>query len=185
MSLTNPFLFFVQVRDDRLAYVYRSNNVRLLHLPCPRSFSDVLTTIYFCFVNLLPSCGDVEMNPGQSTEMLLTLNEDVRELKQTLKDTNSKLTDTCNKLPSVDHKIDEISATVIDYTCKVDELQSTVEKLPLNVDDLENKSRRNNLIVYGIKEDTEENHQSLEEIVCETVLATTLNVPNVAIQSIH
>ncbi|XP_065281554.1 uncharacterized protein [Dermacentor albipictus] len=186
MPLTNPFLFFVQVRDYRLTYTYRSDNVCLLLLPCPRSLSDMLTAIYHCFVNLLPTCGDVETNPGPSTaEMLQTLIDDVRELKHTVQATNSKVNETSIKLFSIDKKLDDISATVTNYTSKVDELQSEVEKLALKVDDLENRSRRENLIVYGIKESTEENWQSLEQVVTKNILTDTLKVPNVAIERIH
>ncbi|KAH7980702.1 hypothetical protein HPB49_018384 [Dermacentor silvarum] len=89
------------------------------------------------------------------------------------------------KLSSIDKKLDDISATVTDYTCNVDELQSEVVKLVLKVDDLENRSRRENLIVYGIKESVAENQQSLEQVVSKSILADTLKDPNVAIERIH
>ncbi|KAH7960759.1 hypothetical protein HPB49_023047 [Dermacentor silvarum] len=117
--------------------------------------------------------------------MLQTLIADVGELKQTVQATNSNVNETSIKLSSIDKKLDDISATVTYYTCKVDELQSEVAKLVLKVDDLENRSRRENLIVYGIKESIEENRQSLEQFLSKSILADTLKVPNVAIERIH
>ncbi|XP_049266808.1 uncharacterized protein LOC125756318 [Rhipicephalus sanguineus] len=69
-------------------------------------------------------------------------------------------------------------------TKKVDVLQKTVN-LILKVDDLENRSRRNNLIIYGVKEAVEEDQPCLEQIVSKEIFQDLLNIRDVPFQRIH
>ncbi|XP_077516726.1 uncharacterized protein LOC144127643, partial [Amblyomma americanum] len=72
-----------------------------------------------------------------------------------------------------------------DYTSKVESLEKTVDSLLMKVDDLENRSRRNNLIVFGVKETEDETPQDLENTVCKDVLLNRLKISDVAIERIH
>lgn len=106
-------------------------------------------------VDFFPLCYEVEPNPGPTTEQMLTMIlEAVRELKSNFYTVTQRLNETTNKLPSMDSKLDGFASSVCRYTRKVDELQRTVDSLLIKVNDLENRSRRNNLVVYGVSEPT-------------------------------
>ncbi|XP_049523120.1 uncharacterized protein LOC125945415 [Dermacentor silvarum] len=110
------------------------------------------------------------------------IRDDIRDLKQT---TNSKFRESTDKLNAIDTKLDNIASTVTKYTSKVDALQETVDSLLLKIDDLENRSRRNNLIIFGVKEAKGVRIPSLERTVSKDILEDLLKLPNVDIERIH
>lgn len=83
------------------------------------------------------------------------------------------------------NKLDELTQTVTSYTAKVDDLQAQVNGLIRKIDDLENRSRRNNIIIFGVKESRGEPQQSLEEQVTKNIFEDLLKIPDVAIERIH
>ncbi|XP_077547665.1 uncharacterized protein LOC144159882 [Haemaphysalis longicornis] len=60
---SNPFVFLAQVRK-RYGKCYRSNDLCLLVLPCPRLLCLFLYDLSSHVVNVLLLAGDVETNPG-------------------------------------------------------------------------------------------------------------------------
>lgn len=154
-------------------------------LPCPRSLLLVLSAVYDCFVDLLPHCGDVESNPGPTEAMFQKILDEIRLLKESSGTATQRLSETCDKLSAIERKLDELSGTVTSYTTKVDKLQQQVDSLVYKIDDLENRSRRGNLIVYGIKEMKDEKVELLEQIVSNDILGEILKVKNVGIECTH
>lgn len=73
----------------------------------------------------------------------------------------------------------------MDCTTKVSALEKVVSGLELKLDDLENRSRRSNLIVYGIPEDEKEDEESLEQVINNTVAKGVLKIEPVSIERIH
>lgn len=55
----------------------------------------------------------------------------------------------------------------------------------MKIDDLENRSRRSNLIIFGVKEAKGERIASLERTVSKDILEDLLKLPNVDIERIH
>ncbi|XP_075732492.1 uncharacterized protein LOC142775060 [Rhipicephalus microplus] len=187
MLLRNPFLFFVQVRDDRNLSCYRDDNVCLVLLLCPRSLLLAYCAVYECLVDLLSSCGDVEPNPGPTTEAILkTSINDIRELKDSSSAVNQQLSKTVDTLTSIEKKkkLDDLSQTVASNTTNVDDLQKQVDGLTKKIDDLENCSRRNNMLIFGVTEENDAD-QPLGEQVAKGILEDIIQVPNVAIERIH
>ncbi|KAH8035044.1 hypothetical protein HPB51_004285 [Rhipicephalus microplus] len=185
MILRNPFLLVIQVRDYRPELEYRSDDVCLVLLPCPRSLLLVLSAVYDCFVDLLPHCGDVESNPGPTEAMFQKILDEIRLLKESSGTATQRLSETCDKLSAIERKLDELSGTVTSYTTKVDKLQQQVDSLVYKIEDLENRSRRGNLIVYGIKEMKDEKVELLEQKVSNDILGEILKVKNVGIECVH
>lgn len=68
---------------------------------------------------------------------------------------------------------------------KVTNLELCVQKLEKKIDDLENRSRRNNLIVYGIREMDNETEDNLMNSVVNEVLSDRLAVNVKSIERIH
>lgn len=63
-------------------------------------------------------------------------------------------------------------------------MQSTIETLEKRIDELENRSRRGNLIVYGLPEANDETSESLEKIVNEKIIRDTLELDPIEIERI-
>lgn len=57
--------------------------------------------------------------------------------------------------------------------------------MELKIDDLENRSRRSNLLVYGVPEEADENPETLEQTISEQILKNILKIKPVPIERIH
>lgn len=64
-------------------------------------------------------------------------------------------------------------------------MKQVIETLQKRIDDLENRSRRSNLIVYGLAEQEGETSESLEQAVNEGIIKEKLELEPVAIERIH
>ena len=53
------------------------------------------------------------------------------------------------------------------------------------MDDLENRSRRSNIIIYGVAENEKESDDSLEEVVNETIVKNILKMEPITCERIH
>lgn len=69
-NMPNPFLFFAQV-SNKYSTVKTSNR-RLIQLTCPQGVLLACLVIRNFGVSLLMLCGDIEPNPGRTTEELLS-----------------------------------------------------------------------------------------------------------------
>lgn len=190
-------MFFVQVGDKSSV---RNNSLTLIVLPSPhflvmlRECADVIRT-------LLLMSGDVELNPRPNTEA----NSTDQMLKKILKEqtkTNETLKDlTCNhkhiettvegikqrietmekvlgRLNHLEHKLAEC-----DQACQ--DTNKLLLSLGAKVDDLGNRSRRNNLIIYGVSEEPNEDNRSLEDKVKKTVFKDLLDLEVRTIERIY
>lgn len=173
------------MRESRKVACYRSDDVCLLLLPCPRPLVLAFCATYECFVDLLSTCGDVESNPGPVEEMLKTIMNQLGELRENSVKVNRRFDETCSTLTVINNKLDELTQTVTSYTAKVDELQEQVNGLMRKIDDLENRSRRNNITIFGVNEPMGEPQQSLEEQVRKNISEDLLKIPDVAIERIR
>ncbi|XP_077560605.1 uncharacterized protein LOC144175397 [Haemaphysalis longicornis] len=178
MQISNPFVFFVQV-SKRYGKCFRSSDPCLIVLPCPRLLCPMLSDMLLYALDLLLLSGDVETNPGPDlakiAKQIELIANDIKEIKE-------------GRLASIDAKLENL--TVLDSkisTCmdQVSNLQKEITALELKLDDLENRSRRSNLIFYGIEEDKNENNESLEDTINEKILKNILEIEPVAIERIH
>ncbi|XP_065286334.1 uncharacterized protein [Dermacentor albipictus] len=175
---SNPFVFAIQV-SKRFGKCLKSNELCLIVLPCPRLLSNLLCEFCVHVSKLLLIAGDVESNPGpdydQFSKQLKQISDDIRVIKE-------------ERLTSIDLKLDSLSNLDTKVsTCmeQINSLQKALISLELKVDDLENRSRRSNLIVYGLPEEAKENEGSLEHKVHEKILKSVLEVEDVTIERIH
>ncbi|XP_075529665.1 uncharacterized protein LOC142562797 isoform X2 [Dermacentor variabilis] len=102
--------------------------------------------------------GDVETNPGPGDiaieEQLKMIAKDIQEIK------NEKLV-TNKKLGAIDKKLEKIGKMekqILECVERVDKLDYLVLSLTKKVDELDNRGRRSNLVIYGVKEIENESH---------------------------
>ncbi|XP_077494377.1 uncharacterized protein LOC144105034 [Amblyomma americanum] len=184
MSVTNPFAFFAQV-SKRYGKSFRSNNVCLLLLPCPQPLCELLLNVIVSLRYQLLLGGDIEKNPGPIdqtiSEQLKIIAEDIQEIKKGKAVTNQKLIAIEKKL----EKISGLETQLTECARKVAELERNLATMTSKLDELENRSRRSNLIPYGVKEQEDETTDTLHETVTKTVFEDVLGITKTDIERIH
>lgn len=119
------------------------------------------------------SCGDIESNPGPPKEdMLMQLLEGQKKLSSAVecvqssqKNIEKKISGLVDRIDSLERKLNELSglsSEVKNVQLSTSKLENQVSTLINKVDDLENRSRRNNLIIYGLEEPAEEQYEDLK-----------------------
>ncbi|KAM7298388.1 uncharacterized protein ISCGN_018984 [Ixodes scapularis] len=201
------FLLFVQVGDNLTSrsrfYVFllpvpphvvfataKSRNVT-----CRVRRRFVLMRSYAFYFLLLLLCGDIELNPGPDTaatlQILLDGQNAIKAKLQTI-ETNQEqskatLDDLKTRIESLEQHLaqfSEMKAAVTDCRKQCEDTHSVVRNLTAKVDDLENRSRRCNLIFYGVPDtDTRELPAASEKRVQEIV--TRLGLEPVQIERAH
>lgn len=158
-QLENPADDIRAVKEERLA----------------DGLSDVYLYIRSIFVSLLLLCGDVEQNPGPSIE----------EMFEQLLDGQKSVT---SRLDAIEEKLKPVEASVVvvnELGPKIATLEKTIQNLEKKLVELEDRSRRSNLIVYGVEEKIDESVESLTNEVVDNVFSTVLQVKVSSVERIH
>ncbi|XP_075530132.1 uncharacterized protein LOC142563465 [Dermacentor variabilis] len=78
-----------------------------------------------------------------------------------------------------------LEGRIADVEDKIATLENTISSLALQVDDLENRSRRSNLIFYGIPEVENEKPDDLERTISDKIIKGTIGVTVSGIERMH
>ncbi|XP_070393949.1 uncharacterized protein [Dermacentor albipictus] len=172
-TMSNPFLLFAQVSNNYSSV--KTSNRCLVLLACPKSACAVYLYVQDILVSLLVLCGDVEVNPGPSTgELLLQLLGGQKSMQERLDAIEAKL-----------KQVEESAAIVKEVGTRIADMERTIKTLEKKLVDIEDRSRRNNLIVFGIPERRDETSTSLMEDVVDGLFKTTLGVQVSSVERIH
>ncbi|XP_037572058.1 uncharacterized protein LOC119454127 [Dermacentor silvarum] len=200
-----PALFVVQVSNNYSVPSLRDNDVTLTVLPSPHFLAVLIVECYDVFKLLLLTSGDVELNPGPTSDSESDTRPNNDLLKQILKEqskTNKTLKELVTNLKKVERTVDNMETRLAaiendmerlkyceeklaECENKYDTTKDQIQNLALKLDDLENRSRRNNLIIYGVTEKPNEDIVSLEKIVRENILKETLGIEVKTLERIH
>lgn len=150
-------------------------------LPCPGLLCLILTEMLSHIKKLLLLCGDVETNPGPGPDLTLLL----KQIQQIADDVKGIKNDRLTAIESTLEKVAALDEKVSSCVTAVNKLQQSLSAMENRLDDLENRSRRSNLILYGIPENGKENDRDLAEMVNEDVIKKVLELEPVAIERIH
>lgn len=111
----------------------------------------------------------------QILDQLTAIAQDINDIKETrLADIDRKLDAIANLEQKLERCGHEIAAT-----------NEVIKRLEKRVDDLENRSRRSNLIVYGLTEREGETSKDFESAVNDNIIKGKLELEPVAIERIH
>lgn len=123
--------------------------------------------------------GDIESNPGpelkEIAKQLAEIASDIKDIKE-------------RRLTDIDSKLDVITKLEADVVACHEEMacmNKVIKSLEARIDDLENRSRRSNLIVYGIPEAEDETSETLAQAVNEGIITKILELEPVSIERIH
>lgn len=154
-------------------------------LPCPRSLCPLLCDACSFIRDLLLLGGDVETIPGPDMEKIL---EQLKKISDDLQEIKSEKIKTNVRLLAIEQKMESITALEGRITACEEQMSvvaGTIRTLSAKIDDLENRSRRSNLIVYGIPEIVNESNESLDSFVTEKILKEILEVQSAGFERIH
>ncbi|XP_077519803.1 uncharacterized protein LOC144129518 [Amblyomma americanum] len=172
-SMSNPLLFYMQVSNK--SSTVKSSDRCFIQLTCPPILCTLCLVVRDFVFSLLMLSGDVEPNPGPTTEeMLAEILNGQRKIEKRLEEIEMKL-----------KVVEESASAVKEISKKVSGLEKTVRSLQDKFIDLEDRSRRNNLLVFGVKEKDEETQDDLKEAVIEGVFENTLGVQVSSVERIH
>ncbi|KAM7303424.1 uncharacterized protein ISCGN_013382 [Ixodes scapularis] len=176
----------------------RTSNVMLLRVSCPidkrvlcryMHFAGswvIATLMSLCcelsfsfFETLLLLSGDVELNPGPMTkaqiEQLGKIETILLELQSGQMTVLGKLAGIEAKQADLERKFDTISLKTNDIEKRVLQIEGSGRKLEAKLDDLENRSRRTNLVFFGVpdnsRSETWEESERLITKICKDVLS--------------
>ncbi|XP_029844350.2 uncharacterized protein LOC115327481 [Ixodes scapularis] len=195
---THPFLIIPQVSRPHVR-CFRSNDVCIIVLPNPGTLYSIFVECCRNVSTLLMLAGDVESNPGPDevpTRVLLEqllatqkeISQNIADIKSEQQSTKSWCASVNSRLGLIETSIDELRSTtkrVEGCEYGLADVASTIGDLKRKIDDLENRSRRNNLIIHGIKCDVNETADQLKEKVCTNIFSTKLQVDVSTVERIH
>lgn len=185
---------FVQVGARKFGF--HIDHFCLLVLPCSHVVLDCLRECFSTAVLLLKLSGDVEENPGPTTqemfnEMIQTQKEilsKISEIQTKQASSEATMLQMQNRLLTIEKKlqrVDETEARLEKLEHSVGGCDAEIETLARQIDELENRSRRNNLIVRGSKEVSKETEEILLKRVNDDVFDKILNNKLISIERIH
>ena len=108
--------------------------------------------------------------------ILLKLESLEKSQKKTAKDV-SELKDSYKLL---DHDVTEIKSAIEEKASR-----NEINALNKKIDDLENRSKRNNIVVWGLKEGAEKDCSSIEEFLKEELFSKHMGLENMEVMRAH
>ncbi|XP_077527695.1 uncharacterized protein LOC144139057 [Haemaphysalis longicornis] len=173
------------VTNSYSIFAKRTSRRSLLVLPSPQCFLDILCDCCrMTFKLLLLLAGDVESNPGPSKPVplppdVLSALKDLQsgqnamlEQLQSIRTTLANHEKTFGDLKARLENIESDCASITTVKTQIRAVESTtqacvsqISELSARVDDAENRSRRSNLIFYGLKDAKNETWEASEKLV--------------------
>lgn len=142
----------------------------------------------FCAMRLL-LCGDIESNPGPTVEeLLLKVLEGQNELRNEICGLKGMFVDIKQRFDGIEKHITELKTK----SSKLDVLDNLVSTYQKSVSfqthkltDFEDRSRRSNLVVFGISESPKETEAELKQKVIDATFKDKLGVTCKSVGRIH
>ncbi|XP_075731736.1 uncharacterized protein LOC119163627 [Rhipicephalus microplus] len=164
--ITNQFAPAMQVGEPYVVFSKRSGNYFLVQLPSPHCCMVIIAECVHVIRALLILAGDVETNPGPSniSENLLAelrkLSAGQTQLIAEVQGLKSQLGNTDKTIGELNKRLSDLEShyqSLVPLRKEIEVLRVNTEQtscrifaLEARIDDAENRSRRNNLIFYGI-----------------------------------
>ncbi|XP_050023164.1 uncharacterized protein [Dermacentor andersoni] len=170
----------MQVGERFSLFAKKSNNYFLVQLPSPQCLNAVLADCFHVvFSLLLLLSGDIETNPGPDTAAILAelkkistgqskLISEVQDLKSQLLATDRNVSDLGKRMTELESHYESLVTLKTDTeVLRADATKATrlISKLEARFDDAENRTRRNNLVFYGLPETTPESYAQSEQLI--------------------
>ncbi|XP_037498724.1 uncharacterized protein LOC119372322 [Rhipicephalus sanguineus] len=164
LATSNTLVFAVQVSAKYSLFNKKSSDYCLVQLPSPQCCLALFGECVHVIQSLLLLSGDVETNPGPSMNDVLAelqkltagqskLITEVQSLKNQVMSTDKTLTDLSKRMTELEQHYQALMPLRNELEAvhaATGETGRLVSNLESRIDDADNRSRRNNLILYGI-----------------------------------
>ncbi|XP_049514379.1 uncharacterized protein LOC125941357 [Dermacentor silvarum] len=197
----NPLVFAMQVGTRHSLFAKRCSDYCLVQLPSPHCCLALIGECVGVIRRLLILSGDIETNPGPDTNDVLkelqkisasqnTLISEVQGLKSQIVNTDKILMDLNKRMTELEHHYqamiplqNELEAV----KCASAQTASLVSVIENRLDDADNRSRRNNLIFYGLPDtNPKETFAQSEKLVIDEIADTMkVNLESKDIERAH
>uniref|UniRef100_L7LWR8 Putative tick transposon n=1 Tax=Rhipicephalus pulchellus TaxID=72859 RepID=L7LWR8_RHIPC len=195
-----PRLLFVQVKNALSLFAPRTRHLGLVVLPCPGRCLVIVHDCVRVILQLLLLAGDVEENPGPANtrsadtqhngEILSALQQiqssqatmlnEIKSIHATLaqnEEAFSEIRARLSKIESDCSSIKQLNTDVSSLRTTTEQITNRIVNLETRIDDSEDRSRRNNLVFFGIVDAERETWAQSERLVidvCQTNLGVTM-----------
>ncbi|XP_075553443.1 uncharacterized protein LOC142586063 isoform X1 [Dermacentor variabilis] len=188
-TMLNFVFCFVQVGEKQFcSSPFRSNSVGLLVLPSPHCLFQCCVDLSRVIFVLLKLSGDIEENPGPDQDKLDAILSTVTAIKTSQHQLESGLLSVQVRLTEIETNLASLqlyNEKVLKCKEAINTMNREMARLSNKLEDLENRSRRNNLIIYGLKEGDNESPAILEKRVMHDIFKDILAVEVKSIERIH
>ncbi|XP_075752613.1 uncharacterized protein LOC142818127 [Rhipicephalus microplus] len=201
------FHFFVQVGDKHSVCSIRDDSLTLVVLPGPQSLLSSFCDCFLVIRLLLLTSGDVELNPGprsdsesgseatlnsqllkkilkeqtKTNKVLTALSENLKHVETTVSNVQERLTAMEKELARLQQFEDKLA----EHKVMTVETNKLVRELSVKVEDLKNRSRRNNIIIYGVEEGDNEQNADLQQRIVKGIFKDILKVNVTSVERMH
>ncbi|KAH9374295.1 hypothetical protein HPB48_005615 [Haemaphysalis longicornis] len=158
----------------------------------PRSMSFLFAKRVFYLFLLLLLSGDVELNPGPvEMDILQSLQKGQTEILNNLASIESRIAkhegmiaDIKDSLVATKKQVEELGKIVTEHKDDISILQKEFKNLQAKNVDLENRSRRQNLLFYGVDDNKAETWDESEELI-KKIVGDKLGIEVSSLQRAH
>ncbi|XP_075724491.1 uncharacterized protein LOC142767157, partial [Rhipicephalus microplus] len=138
---------------------------------------------------LLLLSGDVELNPGpmNSTEkeQMANIEKILLDVQSSQKTMLTKLAEIVAKQADLEQKIDTMIAKSNVIEERINIVEISARKIEAKLDDLENRSRRLNLVFFGVPDNEPKETWEKSESLLEEICSNVLKLSNIPIERAH
>ncbi|XP_029822697.2 uncharacterized protein LOC115308770 [Ixodes scapularis] len=195
-TLNTPVFFTVQVSYTYPVHCYRSDDRCLFLSPSPQTIVRSVASVCRDLISaLLLQSGDVETNPGpsiqESLDQLLAgqseMRKEIREINEKQLSLDSFVRDVLTRLDKAEKDIDALQKKERDSPLLqvIADIQQANKLQERRLVELENRSRKDNLVIFGIEEQPGETGDSLKDKVINNLFKTTLKVTVNSVDRLH
>nr|XP_054931791.1 uncharacterized protein LOC129387103 [Dermacentor andersoni] len=164
----------------RMQFVAKATRF-LIVVPCPRMCWSIVVDCWSTLLLLLTS-GDVEENPGPKTAELL------QQILDNQKESDDKMNTIRKEVAELNMKTERMNRHLMamqEMQMKIERLENIVQQQAERLVDYENRSRRNNLLIFGVPEARTETETDLRKVVVDNIVRSLLGVETKSIERIH
>ena len=170
----NAFLFVPSILKGRMSIKTRSKAKKENEMSATESkFDAVLTKMDAKMDDLLKAKAEQEVKLNSILQKLENL-----EISQ--KKTADDVKDLKQSYGLLEEQVTEVKSYIAEKASRME-----LTKLENKIDDLENRSKRNNIVIWGLREDAEKEYESLEFFLAHNFFGNHMGIEGIEVMRAH
>ncbi|KAJ7388325.1 hypothetical protein OS493_038464 [Desmophyllum pertusum] len=116
----------------------------------------------------------------QQERKLNSILQKLESLESSQKQTAQDVKDLKDGYGYLEKQVDEVKSDIAEKASRAE-----IATLERKIDDLENRSKRNNVVLWGLREDAENGHNSLEAFLSHNFFENHMGLQNIEVMRAH